>query len=149
MKFRYLSLTCLSLAMLIVSACGSAESQNKAEASPTPEMTEFEREIRSLKTADFDHIYVFRRKDGEKMTAEDKRFIKDKAHFATNRFTLSKDEKVVFAGSNFEFEKENLEALKDRFDFEDFSKPPEQIRKEEEAANANAARRRANSNSNN
>lgn len=148
MKFR--SILCVSAvtACLVFSlACKPREDANNAAAPAKREMTEFEREIRSLKTADFDYIFVFRRKDGGVMTAEDKRFIKDKAHFATNRFTLSKDEKAVFAGSNFAFEEEDLNALKERFAFEDFSKPAEQIKKEEEEANANSSNTNSKSNS--
>lgn len=148
MKFR--SIVCViavTPCLVFALACKPPEAVNNAATPAEREMTEFEREIRSLKTADFDYIFVFRRKDGGVMTAEDKRFIKDKAHFATNRFTLSKDEKAVFAGSNFAFEEEDLNALKERFAFEDFSKPAEQIKKEEEEANANSSSKNTNSNS--
>lgn len=114
-------------------SCAAPEREKPAAIPPAPKLTEAEREIRSMKTADFDYIYVFKRKDGGKMTSEDKRFIKEKSHFATNRFTLSKDESTVFAGSNFAFDKKNLEDLKKRFDFEDHSKPADQIKREEEA----------------
>ncbi|HUF05481.1 MAG TPA: hypothetical protein VMM38_15075 [Aridibacter sp.] len=148
MKFRsILSASAISAALLFSFACKPPEVGNNAATPAEREMTEFEREIKSLKTADFDYIFVFRRKDGGVMTAEDRRFIKDKAHFATNRFTLSADEKAVFAGSNFAFEEENLDALKERFAFEDFSKPPDQIKKEEEEANANSSNKNSNSNS--
>ncbi|QQS40622.1 MAG: hypothetical protein IPM63_14820 [Acidobacteriota bacterium] len=148
MKFRSIFLASAISASLIFSlACKPPEAANNAATPAEREMTEFEREIRSLKTADFDYIYVFRRKDGGAMTAEDKRLIKDKAHFATNRFTLSGDERAVFAGSNFAFEEENLNELKERFNFEDFSKPPEQIKREEEEANANSSSKNSNSNS--
>lgn len=105
-------------------------------------MTEFEREIMSLKTADFDYIYVLRRKDGEKLTDEDKDFIRANRHHATNRSSLSVDEKVVYIGSNFAFEENSLEALKERFAFEDFSKPADQIEKEKKekgGGNSNAS----------
>lgn len=148
MKFRSILLaSAIAACLLFFFACKPPESANNAAAPPEREMTDFEREIKSLKTADFDYIFVFRRKDGGEMTAEDKRFIKDKAHFATNRFTLSTDEKAVFAGSNFAFEEEDLNALKERFAFEDFSKPLEQIKKEEEEANANSSNKNSNSNS--
>lgn len=148
MKFRsILFAIAIAVCLFLQLACKPPEAANNAATPAKREMTEFEREIKSLKTADFDYLYVFRRKDGGAMTAEDKRFIKDKSHFATNRFTLSSDEKAVFAGSNFAFEEENLNELKKRFDFEDFSKPPEQIKKEEEEANANSSNKNSNSNS--
>ncbi len=117
------------------------EPNSNANSNSTKELTEFEREIKSLKTADFDYIFAFKRKDGEAFTSEDKKFIKDNSHYATNRFTLAKDEKTIFAGSNFEFSEDNMKALRERFEVEDYSKPPEvleKIKKEKEAAEAKA-----------
>ena len=102
-------------------------------------MTEFEREIKAMKTAKFDYIFVFRRKDGGVLTDEDKQFIREKAHYATNRFSLSKDGTTVFAGSNFKFDDDSLNELKERFDFQDFSKPVSELEnKRKPAANSNS-----------
>ena len=101
-----------------------------------PPVDEFESELTALRNADFDYIYSFRRKDGNPMDSDDKRFVKNNSHFATNRFTLSKDEKVIFAGSNYRFPEDGLAALKDRFEFGDYSKPEAELekkRKEREA----------------
>ena len=76
-----------------------------------------------MKTAGFDHIFVFRRKDGGVLDGEDKVYVKANSPAATNRFILSDDDKAVIAGSGFEFPTENLAALRKRFDVEDFSAP--------------------------
>lgn len=106
-----------------------APAENKNDA--VPKLTEFEREIRSLKTAGFDYIFVFKRRDGGKLTADDKQFLRQKSHNA-NRRSLSTDGTALFVGTNFEFEEGDLEELKEIFAFEDYSKPAEQIKKKKE-----------------
>ena len=131
----------MALILVIVSfgACGVSGDDEKSNS--RPQLTDFEREIKSLKIADFDYIFVFTRRDGAKHTAEDKRFIKEMSHPFTNRFTQSEDETMVFAGSNFEFDDGNLAALKDRFEVLDFSKPKEVLQKKKRdlEAESNAA----------
>lgn len=97
---------------------------------PLKTPTEAEVEIRSLRTADFDYIYSLKRKDGNPMDSEDKKFVKNNSHYATNRFTLSKDETTIFVGSNYKFNPDGLAALKERFEFEDFSKPADVLEKQ-------------------
>ena len=76
-----------------------------------------------MRTANFDFIFVLRRKDGGKMSDEDKRYIKTNSPAETNRFIVSDEEKAVIAGSKFKFAPENLKILGERFAVEDFSKP--------------------------
>ncbi len=147
----------LGLAGLLVfspSCVNDIESQTPStaetvEAVDEPAENEFEAEVRAFRDADYDYIFSFRRKDGKPMNAEDKRFVKENSHFNTNRFTLTEDETVIFAGSNFKFEKKGLEALKKRFEVRDFSKPEHVIEnrrkeakeaKEETKAGAKAKR---------
>lgn len=109
------------------------EPKNDTKTDSAKEMSDFQRQLKAMRTADFDYIFAFRRKDGGIFTSEDKQFIKENSHYATNRFTLTKDEKAILAGSNFEFSEENLEALKERFEIEDFSKPAEVLEKKKKA----------------
>jgi hypothetical protein len=120
MSFDLRNLTVLSLvfAALLFSSCEAPQDTNTVNARSTPSMTEFERDLKSFKTAGFDYIFVLKRKDGGKMTAEDKQFIRDRRHYATNRSKVSDDETTVFVGSNFAFQ--------------DFSKPADQIGKKKE-----------------
>lgn len=126
MKYTALYLSVLVFAI----SCGKAEEPNRdlAEVRPSaPKVNEFDAELKAFRNADFDYIFVIRRKDGGPMDSDDKLFIRNNAHYATNRFTLSKDEKVIFAGSNYKFEDAGLAALKDRFDVSDYSKTQELI----------------------
>ncbi|NNE65582.1 MAG: hypothetical protein HKN33_03375 [Pyrinomonadaceae bacterium] len=134
------SVICLALAVSVffIGGCspGQEANSNAPTKKPTNTPTEAEVEVESLRTADFDYIYSLKRKDGEPMDSEDKKFVKNNAHYATNRFTLSKDETTIFVGSNYKFDPNGLDALKERFEFEDFSKPAEVLekqRKEREA----------------
>ncbi|MEZ5347107.1 MAG: hypothetical protein R2681_16285 [Pyrinomonadaceae bacterium] len=119
----------------LISGCFGEEpdrtSQNNANVNVQNTPDEFKQKLEALKTADFDYIFTFRRKDGEKFDSEDKSIFK--AHtFRANRRRLSNDEKVLFVGTNYEIEEKDMKVLKERFDFEDFSKSEEQIKKEAE-----------------
>ncbi len=86
----------------------------------------FERDLQTMKNADFDFVYVFRRKDGGVFDGEDKKYLKANAPVFTNRFILSDENKVAIAGSSYKFEAGNLENLQKRFVIENFSKPETQ-----------------------
>lgn len=108
---------------------------------------ELEQKLNALKTADFNYIFTFRRKDGEKFDPEDKSLFK--AHtFRANRRRLSNDEKVLFVGTNYKIEDKDLKVLKDRFEFEDFSKSEEQIEKERKEDQNTNPKNNGNSNKN-
>ncbi len=107
----------------------SATSSNNSNATPKKTPTEFERELKSLKNADFDYIFAFKRKDGEAFESEDKKAIRQHSYVA-NRRTLTGDEKIVFVGSNYKILEKDMKKLKERFEVEDFSKTEEQIEKE-------------------
>ena len=110
----------------------ASEVSKSADITPTPEVdiTEYERELKSMQVAGFDYIFVLKRKDGTAFTSEDRTFVRENKHYAANRFSFIEDERTLFVGSNYEFSEKNLEALKERFEFKDYSKPKEQIEKE-------------------
>jgi hypothetical protein len=83
----------------------------------------FESDLESMRTANFDFIFVLRRKDGGKLDAEDKKFVRSNSPAVANRIILSDDDKALIAGSNYPFPPEKLKPLQERFDFQDFSKP--------------------------
>lgn len=110
----------------VVAACGFGPNYNKPPAadvdgSPVPVASGVERDIESMRTANFEFIFVFKRKDGEIMTADDKAYIKSVAKPEPNRFTLSDDEKSVVAGSFYKFEPKVIDILEKRFIVEDLS----------------------------
>jgi len=106
-----------------------------SSANSTPAKSSVETDVETMRTADFDFIYVFKRKDGAALTAEDKTFIKENSPRETNRFLLSDEGKAVVAGSKYIFTPEHLKALSARFVLENFSKPDGETNNN---ANANA-----------
>lgn len=95
-----------------------------------------ERDLQTMRDADFDFVYVFRRKDGGALNAEDKKYLKANSPYSTNRFVITDENKAVIAGSSYKFEPENLDNLQKRFAIENFSKPESQ----QATANQNSAR---------
>lgn len=102
----------------------SAEQSNRVAASGNSTVNSFERDLETMRTANFDYIYVFRRKDGAPLESDDKKYLKMNSPVETNRFILSDADKAAIAGSKYKFAEQNLMALRDRFLIEDFSKPP-------------------------
>jgi hypothetical protein len=88
-----------------------------------PAARSFESDIDSMRTADFYNIYVFRRKDGGQLDADDKAFLAANLPGEVNRRMLSDDGKALIAGSNFQLPDGVWTTLKGRFSFEDFSAP--------------------------
>lgn len=92
-----------------------------------------------MQTANFDFIFVLRRKDGAVMDTDDKGFIKAVTADA-NRRSLSGDGKAVIVGSNYRLPDETMKVLGERFDMEDHSKPASEIIRSGTPANANMKR---------
>lgn len=132
--FYFLLFTLLTACQPNASILNSRSDAPPVSSNSTPAKSSLESDLESLRTADFDFIYVFRRKDGAVLTAEDKKFVKDNSPRETNRFLLSDEEKAVAAGSKYPFMPENIKALSERFVVENFSKPEA----EQKIANANA-----------
>lgn len=102
----------------------SAKNSTATRANQTePAARSFDRDLETMRTANFDFIYVMRRKDGAPLDGDDKRYVKTNSPIETNRFILSDEEKAVIAGSKYKFAPENLTALQERFNVQDFSKP--------------------------
>jgi hypothetical protein len=116
------------IAMVLLSAiclsCANGSMQSNIT-SPTPEvkLTAVERDIKAMKTANFEYIFVIRRKDEGVFNAEDKAYVKANSPADTNRFVLSDDDKAVVAGSSYKFEPENIAKLRERFRVDDHSVP--------------------------
>ncbi len=96
---------------------------NSAEKTLSP----LERDVETMRTANFDYIYVYRRKDGGVFDSEDKLFIKNNSPYETNRRILTDGDKAVIAGSNTKFKPEQIKILEQRFNVEDFSKPASEL----------------------
>ena len=139
-----LKILCASL--LLFTGCGPNESilrsgANNDQPSPTPQASRaaydtVDAEIENMRTADFNFILVLRRKDGGKMQADDKAFVRSNMSGA-NRRSLVDDEKAIVIGSNARIPQDLVTKLNDRFDVRDFSKPEAEIPAVPGSANAN------------
>jgi hypothetical protein len=132
-----------------LTACGPNETILKSN-SPTPappgatpnkpsSNDPVEKEVEAMQTADFNFIYVLRRRDGGVLDSGDKTFLR-LVTATVNRRTLSNDQKAIIIGSNNKLPPQLLQSIKDRFDFEDFSKSESQITNSNTPANANINR---------
>ena len=98
---------------------GGCKSANNQVSKPR---TEFERDLILVKNGGFAHIYVFTRKDGQSMQADDKSFLKAHAPDDVNStWVLTDSERRVIVGTNVDFTPENMNALVKRFAVEDYT----------------------------
>lgn len=129
------------LSAIVFCSCGPNErimnsaAENRSEqahaanaaASSTPAPRTFEQDLNAMRNADFNFIYVFRRKDGGVLDADDKTFITRTTPSEINRRALADEGKALILGSNFRLPDDNLQQFKERFSFEDHSKPESEI----------------------
>lgn len=80
-----------------------------------------------MRTANFNFIYVFRRKDGAAINAADKKTAVELIPPEMNRRKLADDGKAIIVGSNYRMASENLKLLEENFALQDFSKPESEI----------------------
>jgi hypothetical protein len=136
--FHRRPLISLVFSTLLVTACGPNQRIiNSSRENPppvdqpgvnvAPAVSTFESDVQAMQTADFYFIYVFRRRDGARLDAEDKKFLSANIPTDINRRRLSDGEKALIAGSNYRIPDEMLDRLKERFAFEDLSRPADQL----------------------
>ncbi len=92
------------------------------------EIQPFERDLQTMRTANFDFVYVFRRKDGGAFDSEDRKYLRANAPRETNRFISTNEGRAFIAGSSYKFMSENLETLGKRFNIEDYSTKKEETK---------------------
>jgi hypothetical protein len=120
----------LMILALLNTACESPslKKANRAASTPENKQTEFESDLQTMKTADFEYIFVFRRKDGGAFDGEDRKYLRANSPTEINRFISTDDGKAFIAGSKYKFPPENLETLRLRFNIEDYSTPPPEVK---------------------
>lgn len=128
------------LLALFCFACGPNRhfAVNEPASAPAPEKTleDATQKVTSVRQQGFDFVYVFRRRDGGKLDAEDRKFLRLNSPGETNQWIVTDDGATAIAGSNYQFPPGNLEALRNRFNVEDQSKPKD-APKPEALSNAN------------
>ena len=120
----------LLLIVLLLSACGgntprtsttSTTPQPAATAAPAPSpQTQFEKDLQYIRNGQYTYVWVFSRKDGKPLDSTDSAFLRTNAPQVVDWVTTEGGKKVI-AGTNFNLEEGNLEALKKRYVTEDYS----------------------------
>ena len=150
MCFKFIFKTSILSASIALIGCAANESilrsnSNEPVAESTvasnskPVSDTAESEVENMRTADFDFIYVFRRKDGGVMQADDKAFVRT-ATANVNRRSLVDGGKAIVIGANAGALGDMIKALSQRFDVQDFSKPGVENTNSNKPANANIVR---------
>jgi hypothetical protein len=116
-------------AVLLFAACGGSpersttNSSSAATATPTVQptpLTGFEKDLQFIRNGQYTYVYVFSRKDGKPLDAQDSAFLRTNAPQVVDWVTTDEGKKVI-AGTNFNLEEGNMEKLKKRFNTEDYS----------------------------
>jgi hypothetical protein len=115
---------------LLIHGCGPARDPNDGPgpeqpggSSPTVQqspLTAFERDLEFIRKGRFTYVWVFSRKDGKPLDKEDAAYLREHASQVVDWVTTDEGRRVI-AGSNFDFENDNLELLRKRFVIEDYS----------------------------
>ena len=117
----------LILVLLLAGCSGSAPSNSDnstaaatpAGPSPSP-LTGFEKDLQYIKNGQYTYVWVFSRKDGKPLEPADSIFLRANAPQVVDWVTTDEGRKVI-AGTNFNLEQGNLEALRKRFVAENYS----------------------------
>jgi hypothetical protein len=125
-ELRYMLLL---VVVLCFGACGGDTPTATSNSSPTPAasavpapspLTGFEKDLQYIRNGGYTYVWIFSRKDGKPLDKEDGRFLRTNAPQVVDWVTTDEGRKVI-AGTNFNLEEGNLEALKKRFVTEDYT----------------------------
>jgi len=115
---------------LVFCACGGrpdvsnsapAATPTTAAASPSSSpLTGFAKDLQYIRNGGYTYIWVFSRKDHKPLDKDDSAFLRTNAPQVVDWVTTDEGRKVI-AGTNFNLEQGNLEALKKRFVTEDYT----------------------------
>lgn len=117
----------LSFALLLAGCSSPAPTNSNtttaaatpAGPSPSP-LTGFEKDLQYIRNGQFTYVWVFSRKDGKPLEPDDSAFLRTNAPQVVDWVTTDEGRKVI-AGTNFNLEEGNLEALKKRYIAEDYT----------------------------
>lgn len=91
-----------------------------APSTPAPPKTGFEADLDWVRKGQYTYIWVFSRKDSKPLDKDDGAFLRTNAPQVVDWVTTDEGKKVI-AGTNFDLAEGNLEAIKKRFNAEDYS----------------------------
>ena len=119
----------LLLALVSLNGCnrgGDKPTTATAEGSPTQSKTqatpatEFERDLQYVRNSNFQHVWLFSRKDGKVLDSIDSNFLRTNAPQVID-WVKTDEGRKVFAGSNFDLEQGGLNQIRKRFVVEDYT----------------------------
>jgi len=120
-------LVAVTLCAGALAACGKTDpatvaNSTQSRATPKPR-TDFEQKLQYVRDGQFAHIYVFARRDGGAFDKEDVVYLTANSPTGekTNMRIKTDDGSRVLIGTNFEFTRENFDALGKRFQIEDYT----------------------------
>jgi hypothetical protein len=99
------------------------EEPDPAQSATTPRpapKTPFEQDVQYVRDGQFTYILVFSRKDGGVFDKDDVDYLTANSPSQTNQRIKSEGGRRVIVGTNFEFTPENFDALRKRFNVEDY-----------------------------
>ena len=116
----------LLLVVISLNSCSSGNtnvggSSNTAPSPAPSPKSGLEADLAYVRKGQFTYVWVFSRKDGKPLDADDGAFLKTNAPQVVDWVTSDPGKKYVVAGTNFDLAKGNLELLKKRFNAEDYT----------------------------
>jgi len=122
----------LLFVLALFTACGNSSTTTSSEPSapapapasatspqPSP-LTGFEKDLQYIRNGGYTYIWIFSRKDGKPLDRDDSAFLRTNAPQVVDWVTTEEGRKVI-AGTNFNLEEGNLEALRKKFVTEDYT----------------------------
>ena len=113
--------------ILLFAQCGGAgtstSTNQRAATAASPlrsPLTGFEKDLQYIRNGQFSYIWVFSRKDSKPLDKDDSTFLRANAPQVVD-WVITDEGKKAIAGTNFNLEEGNLEALKKRFVAEDYT----------------------------
>ena len=114
---------------MLLAGCGggsgptnvTSSSASPAPAGPSPSpLTGFEKDLQYIRNGQYTYVWIFSRKDGKPLEPADSIFLRANAPQVVDWVTTDEGKKVI-AGTNFNLEEGNLEALRKRYVAEDYT----------------------------
>jgi len=129
MRKTFFVLAAIFVLTLSTASCNKSAPQNgnanvvaestPAKPPPSP-LTGFDADLQFIKNGGYTYIYVFSRKDGKPLEAEDSKFLRANGPQMVD-WARTREGKAVIGGTNFNLEEGNMGELKKRFVVEDYS----------------------------
>lgn len=131
MSYKFFSQQLMFIAMIcgamVLTSCGggtsgsSGGSSNGQSFPASSPKTGLEADLEYVRKGQFTYVWVFSRKDGRSLDADDGAYLKTNAPQVVDWVTSDPAKKYIVAGTNFDLAQGNLELLKKRFVAEDYT----------------------------